>query len=164
MDKIEDHVQAFLTTESKALSETTNPIGSTMRKLSNQLVSRIFAVMKTDYGTAFASQFTTVEMLEAAKKRWAHVLGHLSRDEIYYGLNAMGRDFVQYPPNLQQFKAICERKKPRKPVHASHVPWKKEAVERAPESRRVNEVDKIKQILPNANIGGQYEENDNPEQ
>lgn len=78
-------------------------------------VRRIWDTMRATYGAAFDRQWecpagTTPEAhVQSLMCVWGRGLAHLQQNPqaISYGLDNLPEDF---PPNLQQFKAICNRR------------------------------------------------------
>ncbi len=91
--------------------------------LSDKDISRIFWIFKTDYGTAWTALFDDEKSMEAMKARWSKKLSHLDRDQIIYGLENMGKEYQTFPPNLNEFKTLCENHGGYKAKTAAHQEW-----------------------------------------
>lgn len=102
--------------------EQNQPLARTEKKkrLSDKRISQIFVIFDTEYGTAWTKDFTSRETLEAFKARWAERLFPLNYKQIKYGLENMGKKFVRFPPNLNEFIALCEQEGAYKPKTAAH--------------------------------------------
>lgn len=99
--------------------------------------------MKTEYGTAFTSQFRTVEELDEAKARWAQKLFDINPEQIKHGLDTMGDSHKQFPPKLNEFIDICKSMTPN--VQRAHQLYISQNVTKASPAVAKSFRDKIKE-------------------
>jgi len=92
-------------------------------------VSKIFRILKTDYGSAFTANFRSTEELDEAKLRWAQKLFDVTPDQIRHGLDTMGDSHKQFPPKLNEFIEICKSMTPN--VQRAHQLYISQNVEKA---------------------------------
>ena len=76
--------------------------------LNPKVIDRVFARLLVRYGAQWLRQWEGVDM-DAVKAEWANELGGYANNlnAIGYGLDNLPQDF---PPNVAQFKAICNRR------------------------------------------------------
>jgi len=60
-----------------------------------------------NYGTAFTSNFKSDEEVHEAKEWWSVRLAHLTGEQIKFGVENMGKNHKTFPPNINEFIAIC---------------------------------------------------------
>lgn len=93
---------------------------SRVEPLPEKAVSQLFVRLTSIYPHRWASQFRSAEMLEAAKREWAFELGEFSREDIGRALHMAKRQYIDWPPTLPQFRALC-----RQYASAAHRPFDK---------------------------------------
>lgn len=76
--------------------------------LQPKIIDRVFARLLVRYGAQWLRQWEGVDM-DAVKAEWANELGVYANNlnAIGYGLDNLPVDF---PPNVSQFKALCNRR------------------------------------------------------
>lgn len=74
--------------------------------LPKQVIERLFSKFTLIYGKAFADMWATIDA-ELLKGEWADALEKYSLEELKLSLDYC-RDKVKYPPNLAEFKIICD--------------------------------------------------------
>ena len=99
-----DHISKHTTGLIGKVSTSTNskPFD---RKLDDGRVKRIFALMQSEYGTAWLSKVGSGDALRLAFDRWAKVLAGLTDEQIQHGFENLPEEF---PPGPTKFKNICE--------------------------------------------------------
>jgi len=76
-----------------------------------QPIDRLFVRLQQIYGHRWSSQFGTgahvAKAHQAAKAEWAQSLDGIHVDAVAQALEAMKREYVDWPPTLPQFLQLC---------------------------------------------------------
>lgn len=83
------------------------------QRLSEQLTSQLFIRLRSMYGHRWTSLFTSSEQATAMKAEWALALGSFTDAVIEKALSSSSREYVDFPPTLPQFMALCRMHEPR---------------------------------------------------
>lgn len=74
--------------------------------LPNEWVTRLFSRFQAIYGNRVATMWGDADPDEV-RSTWAIELGVFEADDIKWALNSMRTSFLDYPPTLFQFAALC---------------------------------------------------------
>lgn len=86
------------------------------------VIRKLFMLLHGSYGNAFVSKFSTGEKdsqgrdkgIRVAMKVWESGLATYPADVVEAATNRVVEEFPEHPPNLPQFKKLCEAIMPRK--------------------------------------------------
>lgn len=88
------------------------------QRLPEQLTSQLFIRLRSIYGHRWTSLFTSAEQATAMKAEWSLALGGFTDQVIEKALESSAREYVDFPPTLPQFMALCRMHEPRKVYQA----------------------------------------------
>lgn len=94
--------------------------------LNNSWIDRIFGRLAIRYGAAFVRQWPDLD-IDAVKADWADVLDGMPGEAIGYALSYL----PDTPPNVSQFKALCNRAPRAEVKQLAAPPADPEGVKRA---------------------------------
>lgn len=78
--------------------------------------------MQARYGVKFHSQFKSEEQLDYAKREWLDELSKLDEPTVLRGMDGMLKAFMSWPPNLQEFLALCRPQREHGQMYKQFVP------------------------------------------